>query len=177
MTAAKPIGIVGFGLMGSALAQRLIGAGYGVVGFDIDAEKLRSLEKLGGTAAASPADAARLCDVLFLAVFNTEQVEEVVERDLLPALGAGSGKICCAPAPATMTARGASPSASRQRAAPPRYPISGTSEQVRRGRGVALWAAMKPRSPMSRTSSAPCFPPISTWVLPAMPAAPSSPSI
>ena len=93
MTKAKQIGIVGFGLMGRALAERLIGAGYGVVGFDIDPEKLRSLEKLGGTAAASPADVARQCDVLFLAVFNTEQVEEVVERDLLPALGAGSGKI------------------------------------------------------------------------------------
>ena len=139
MTAAKPIGIVGFGLMGSALAQRLIGAGYGVVGFDIDAEKLRSLEKLGGTAAASPADAARLCDVLFLAVFNTEQVEEVVERDLLPALGAGSGKILlCA-----STCGPDRIAALAERIAPKGLhlldtPISGTSEQVRQGRGVAL---------------------------------------
>ncbi len=139
MTAAKPIGIVGFGLMGSALAQRLIGAGYGVVGFDIDAEKLRSLEKLGGTAAASPADAARLCDVLFLAVFNTEQVEEVVERDLLPALGAGSGKIllCASTCDPDRIA------ALAERIAPKGLhlldtPISGTSEQVRQGRGVAL---------------------------------------
>src|SRR6186997_2615531 len=93
MTVAKQIGIVGLGLMGSALAQRLIGAGYGVTGFDIDAEKLRSLEKPGGTAAASPADVARQCDVLFLAVFNTDQVEDVVEREFLPALGAVSGKI------------------------------------------------------------------------------------
>jgi 2-hydroxy-3-oxopropionate reductase len=139
MTTAKPIGIVGFGLMGSALAQRLIGAGYGVVGFDIDAEKLRRLEKLGGTAAASPADAARLCDVLFLAVFNTEQVEGVVERDLLPALGAGSGKILlCA-----STCDPDHIAALAERIAPKGLhlldtPISGTSEQVRQGRGVAL---------------------------------------
>jgi 3-hydroxyisobutyrate dehydrogenase-like beta-hydroxyacid dehydrogenase len=110
-----------------------------VVGFDIDPEKLRGLEKLGGTAAASPADVARQCDVLFLAVFNTEQVEDVVERDLLPALGACSGKIL-------MCASTCDPdriAALAQRIAPQGLhlldtPISGTSEQVRQGRGVAL---------------------------------------
>ena len=139
MTTPKQIGIVGLGLMGSALAQRLIGAGYGVVGFDIDPEKLRSLEKLGGAAAASPADVARQCDVLFLAVFNTEQVEDVVERDLLPALGAGSGKIllCASTCDPDRIA------ALAERIAPQGLhlldtPISGTSEQVRQGRGVAL---------------------------------------
>lgn len=139
MTTAKQIGIVGFGLMGRALAERLVGAGYGVVGFDIDAQKLRSLEKLGGTAAASPADVARRCDVLFVAVFNTEQVEEVVERDLLPALGAGSGKIllcastCDPDRIAALAERIASKGVHLLDT-----PISGTSEQVRQGRGVAL---------------------------------------
>jgi 3-hydroxyisobutyrate dehydrogenase-like beta-hydroxyacid dehydrogenase len=139
MTTARQIGIVGFGLMGSALAQRLLGAGYGVVGFDIDAAKLQSLKKLGGAAAASPADVARQCDVLFLAVFNTEQVEEVVERDLLPTLGAGSGKIllCASTCDPDRIA------ALAERIAPHGLhlldtPISGTSEQVRQGRGVAL---------------------------------------
>ena len=139
MTEAKQIGIVGFGLMGSALAQRLIGAGYGVVGFDIDAEKLRSLGKLGGAAAASPAEVARQCDVLFLAVFNTEQVEEVVERDLLPAVGAGSGKILlCA---STCDPDRIAALAERVALKGLHFldtPISGTSEQVRQGRGVAL---------------------------------------
>jgi len=41
MTASKPIGMVGLGLMGSALTERLIGAGLGVAGFDVDAEKQR----------------------------------------------------------------------------------------------------------------------------------------
>jgi 3-hydroxyisobutyrate dehydrogenase-like beta-hydroxyacid dehydrogenase len=139
MTVPKQIGIVGFGLMGRAVAERLLGAGYGVVGFDIDAEKLRSLEKLGGTVAVSLADVARQCDVLFLAVFNTEQVEEVVERDLLPALGASSGKIllCASTCDPDRIA------ALAQRVALQRLhlldtPISGTSEQVRQGRGVAL---------------------------------------
>jgi 3-hydroxyisobutyrate dehydrogenase-like beta-hydroxyacid dehydrogenase len=139
MTTPKQIGIVGLGLMGSALAQRLIGAGYGVIGFDIDAQKLRSLEKLGGAAAASPVEVARRSDVLFLAVFNTEQVEEVVERELVPALGAGSGKIllCASTCDPDRIA------ALAERIAPKGVhlldtPISGTSEQVRLGRGVAL---------------------------------------
>ena len=139
MTVAKQIGIVGLGLMGSALAQRLIGAGYGVTGFDIDAEKLRSLEKLGGTAAASPADVARQCDVLFLAVFNTDQVEDVVERELLPALGPASGKVLlcastCDPDRIAALARRVAPQGLHLLDTP----ISGTSEQVRQGRGVAL---------------------------------------
>lgn len=139
MTRAKQIGIFGLGLMGSALAHRLIGAGYGVVGFDIDPEKLRSLEKLGGAAAASAADVAHQCDVLFLAVFDTEQVEVLVERDLLQAIGAGSGKIllcattCDPDRIAALAERIASQGLHLLDT-----PISGTSEQVRQGRGVAL---------------------------------------
>jgi 3-hydroxyisobutyrate dehydrogenase-like beta-hydroxyacid dehydrogenase len=139
MTLAKQIGIFGLGLMGSALAHRLIGAGYGVVGFDIDPEKLRSLEKLGGAAAASAADVAHQCDVLFLAVFDTQQVEDLVERDLLPAIGAGSGKIllCASTCDPDRIAALAERIAS-QGLHLLDTPISGTSEQVRQGRGVAL---------------------------------------
>jgi len=139
MTLAKQIGIFGLGLMGSALAHRLIGAGYGVVGFDIDPEKLRSLEKLGGAAAASAADVVQQCDVLFLAVFDTEEVEDLVERDLLPAIGAGSGKIllCASTCDPDRIAALAERIAS-QGLHLLDTPISGTSEQVRQGRGVAL---------------------------------------
>jgi 3-hydroxyisobutyrate dehydrogenase-like beta-hydroxyacid dehydrogenase len=138
MTVPKPIGIIGLGLMGSALAERLIGAGYGVVGFDIDAEKLRGLQRLGGMSAASLSEAAQRCDILFLAVFNTDQVEAVVE-ELLAAVGTGSGKIilCASTCDPDRIA------ALAQRVASQGLhfldtPVSGTSEQVRQGRGVAL---------------------------------------
>ena len=42
---SKQIGIVGLGLMGSALAQRLLDAGYAVLGFDIDRDKAGSIGK------------------------------------------------------------------------------------------------------------------------------------
>jgi 3-hydroxyisobutyrate dehydrogenase-like beta-hydroxyacid dehydrogenase len=138
MTVSKQIGVIGLGLMGSALAERLIGAGYGVVGFDIDAEKQRTFENLAGTTAGSVASVVERCDVLFVAVFDTDQVEAVVE-DLLSAAGTGSGKtILCA---STCDPDRIAALAERVAAHGLHLldtPISGTSEQVRQGRGVAL---------------------------------------
>ena len=47
----------------------------------------------GGQAAASPAEVAR-CGAIVLAVFNTDQVEEVVERALLPVAAPGTIVLC-----------------------------------------------------------------------------------
>jgi 2-hydroxy-3-oxopropionate reductase len=138
MSVSRQIGIVGLGLMGSALAERLTGAGYGVVGFDIDAEKQRAFQRQGGTGAASLAEVGRLCDVLFLAVFDTEQVEAVVEG-LLAAVGPSSGKIalcastCDPDRIAALAARVALHGLHLLDT-----PVSGTSTQVRQGQGVAL---------------------------------------
>ena len=86
MSGARRIGIVGLGLLGSALAQRLLGAGYAVLGFDIDRKRQPALEKMGGTFAASLPELAHRCHTMFLAVFDTEQVEAVVEGTLLSAI-------------------------------------------------------------------------------------------
>jgi len=131
--------MVGLGLMGSALTERLIGAGLGVAGFDVDAEKQRAWRRLGGSGAASLAEVAGLCDAIFLAVFDTAQVEQVVEGGLLPAAGPDSGKIIlcastCDPDRIGALARRMAPHGIHLLDTP----ISGTSEQVRQGRGVAL---------------------------------------
>jgi 3-hydroxyisobutyrate dehydrogenase-like beta-hydroxyacid dehydrogenase len=136
---SPPVGLVGVGLMGEALAVRLIGTGLSVVGFDIDPAKTARLAGLGGEAAVSLADLARRCDPIVLALFDTGQVEAVVERDLLPALGEGSGKsaICvstCDPGRlAALAARIAGRGLAFVEA-----PVSGTSAQVRQGQGVGL---------------------------------------
>jgi len=72
-------------------------------------------------------------------VFNTDQVEDVVERELLPALGPASGKVLlcastCDPDRIAALARRVAPQGLHLLDTP----ISGTSEQVRQGRGVAL---------------------------------------
>jgi 3-hydroxyisobutyrate dehydrogenase-like beta-hydroxyacid dehydrogenase len=136
---SPPVGLIGVGLMGEALAVRLIGAGLPVTGFDIDPARTARLVALGGAAAASAADVARRCDPILLALFDTGQVEAVVERELLPALGEGSGKalICISTCdPDRIEELGA-----RVAAAGLTFieaPVSGTSAQVGRGEGVGL---------------------------------------
>ena len=93
MSNPAAVGVIGIGLLGQAFVHRLRSAGFDVVGFDVDAGKNARLIELGSQVASSVADLARRCDPLVLAVFSTGQVEAVVENELLPALGQGSGKI------------------------------------------------------------------------------------
>jgi 3-hydroxyisobutyrate dehydrogenase-like beta-hydroxyacid dehydrogenase len=135
------VGLIGIGLMGEALALRLIGSGLRVVGYDIDPAKVRRLEALGGEPATGVADLARHCDLFLLAVFDTDQVEAVVENDLLPVLDGKRGKIllCTSTCDPDRIARlGARVAASG--VAFLEAPVSGTSEQVKRGEGVGLIA-------------------------------------
>jgi 3-hydroxyisobutyrate dehydrogenase-like beta-hydroxyacid dehydrogenase len=139
VAAREPVGLIGIGLLGQAFAHRLLGAGFEVLGFDVDAVKTAKLAELGGRPAASVADLARRCDPVVIAVFSTDQVEEVIERELLRVLGERSGKIVlCASTcdPDRIAALG-------QRVAPRglrllEIPVSGASGQVSRGEGVGL---------------------------------------
>ena len=139
MSDRAPIGVVGLGLMGEVFSQRLIAAGFDVLGFDIDPKKGETLSTMGGRAAASMGDIAHDSSPIILAVFNTDQVEEVVEKTLLPALGENSGKIvlctstCDPDRIAALAARVAKRGLRFLEA-----PVSGTSDQVRRGDGVGL---------------------------------------
>jgi 3-hydroxyisobutyrate dehydrogenase-like beta-hydroxyacid dehydrogenase len=134
MPPPTPVGLIGIGLMGEVCAGRLIAAGFSVVGFDIDPGKNKRLEQIGGRS-APVAEIAQICDPIVLAVFSTDQVEEVVERALLPA---ASGKIimCTSTCDPDRIAALAERVAGRLRFL--ETPVSGTSEQVRRGEGVGL---------------------------------------
>jgi L-threonate 2-dehydrogenase len=46
------VGVVGLGIMGGAIAQNLISAGWRVVGFDIDAQRRSEMAQVGGEVAA-----------------------------------------------------------------------------------------------------------------------------
>jgi 3-hydroxyisobutyrate dehydrogenase-like beta-hydroxyacid dehydrogenase len=114
-------------------------AGYGVTGFDIDRAKNARLAKLGGRAAASVVELACAADATVLAVFSTDQVEDVVENQMLPALDEASGKIVLCTStcdPDRIAALGER--AARKGLRFLETPVSGTSEQVRRGEGVGL---------------------------------------
>ncbi len=139
MSERLQVGVIGIGLLGQAFVHRLRGAGFEVVGFDVDPAKTATLPDLGGRIALSVADLARRCDPLVLAVFSTDQVETVVESELLPALGEGSGKIVlCASTcdPERIAALGQRVATRGLRLL--ETPVSGASGQVSRGEGVGL---------------------------------------
>jgi 3-hydroxyisobutyrate dehydrogenase-like beta-hydroxyacid dehydrogenase len=134
MVTAQPVGLVGIGLMGEVYARRLIAAGFSVAGFDVDAARTERLAQIGGRA-ASLADIARDCEPIVLAVFNTDQVEDVVERALIPA-AAGKIVICTSTCdPDRIAALGARVENTLRFL---EVPVSGTSAQVRAGDGVGL---------------------------------------
>ena len=87
------VAIVGLGLMGEVYARRLIDAGLTVIGFDIDPVRRARLAEIGGRAVGSIAELAGPSHCIIIAVFNTDQVEDVIENHLLPTLGDASGKI------------------------------------------------------------------------------------
>jgi len=134
-----PVAIIGLGLMGEVYAQRLLDAGIPVTGFDIDPARRARLAEIGGKPAATIAELAKSANCIIVAVFSTAQVEDVIENHLLPALGDGSNKIVVCMS--TVDPDQVAALAARVIPRGIRYldvPVSGTSDQVRRGDGVAL---------------------------------------
>jgi 3-hydroxyisobutyrate dehydrogenase-like beta-hydroxyacid dehydrogenase len=132
----QTIGVIGLGLMGEVLAGRLMAAGFGVLGYDVDPAKNSKLATLGGKAAPSPAGVVA-CDIIALAVFSTDQVEEVVETTLLPNARPGTIVLCTSTCdPDRIQALGERLKGTKLRFL--ETPVSGTSEQVRVGDGVGL---------------------------------------
>jgi 3-hydroxyisobutyrate dehydrogenase-like beta-hydroxyacid dehydrogenase len=134
MASRTPVGVIGLGLMGEVYARRLVAAGFTVLGFDVDPAKNARLANLGAQA-STLADIAQKCEPIVVAVFNTEQVEDVVERALIPA---ATGKIVLVTStcdPDRIAALGARVG---DRLRFLETPVSGTSEQVRQGDGVGL---------------------------------------
>src|SRR6202045_4664369 len=134
MASRTAVGVIGVGLMGEVYARRLVAAGFTVIGFDVDPAKNARLANFGAQA-GTLADIAQNCEPIVVAVFNTEQVEDVVERALIPT---AAGKIVLVTStcdPDRIVALGARVGDKLRFL---ETPVSGTSEQVRQGDGVGL---------------------------------------
>ena len=135
----SPVAVIGLGLMGEVYARLLLDARIPVIGYDIDPSKRDRLAAIGGRSVDSIAELAKPARCIIIAVFNTDEVEDVIEQHLLPALGEGSKKIVlcmstCDPEKVSALAERVTPRGIHYLD----VPVSGTSEQVRRGEGVAL---------------------------------------
>jgi len=137
------VGVIGAGLMGTAVTQRLLGAGFEVLAYDVDAEKCAALGRLGARPEATAAIVIAACEVNVLCVFNTDQVEDVIAGpgggvDVITEGGTAARifvvtSTCDPDRLARLAERVKARGAHVLEA-----PISGTSRQVAQGDGVGL---------------------------------------
>jgi 3-hydroxyisobutyrate dehydrogenase-like beta-hydroxyacid dehydrogenase len=76
----EAIGVIGLGLMGSALAERFRRGGRPVVGFDVRAEFRDGLRAIGGEPARSVREVFERTRTILLSLPNSEIVAEVVRE-------------------------------------------------------------------------------------------------
>ncbi|MDX1944911.1 MAG: NAD(P)-dependent oxidoreductase [Pirellulaceae bacterium] len=131
-----PVGIIGVGLLGTALAERMLAGGYAVLGYDANPARLDHLRALRGAGAVSPTAIAERCDTIVLCLPDSRTVGEVV-----CALGDA-----LRPGMLLVDATTGDPEDTVALAAALRgrgigyfdATLVGSSEQVRRGQGVVL---------------------------------------
>jgi 2-hydroxy-3-oxopropionate reductase len=76
---SQRVAVIGVGIMGSAIARRLLECGHAVCVFDLDTAKVAALAQQGAQAAASAAEAAGSADFVITSLNSAA----VVERALL----------------------------------------------------------------------------------------------
>lgn len=75
----RKIGLVGLGLVGTAIAESLIAQQFEVVGFDVNPERRQQIEKSGGKSVSSPAEVADSVERMILSLPDTDVVLQAVE--------------------------------------------------------------------------------------------------
>ena len=125
-------GFIGLGAMGAHMARNLHRAGLLTAVWNRSGDKAQALAaELGCTAAASPAEVARLCDTIVLCVAADADVLDVV-RQLLPGVRAGQLVIDCSTV-SSATAQAAAALLAAQQVEFLDCPVSGGTEGAREG--------------------------------------------
>jgi 3-hydroxyisobutyrate dehydrogenase-like beta-hydroxyacid dehydrogenase len=75
----KTVGIIGLGIMGSAIAPNLVERGWRVIGFDIDAARRAELAKAGVAIAESTAQVAREAPIIMTSLPTPKAALEVAQ--------------------------------------------------------------------------------------------------
>jgi len=131
------IGIVGLGLLGHAIASRLIEAGHSVIGFDVLPDRVSALAVMGGTPASSAAAVAQSAEAVCTLLPSLVTAEAAI-------LGAGGILAGARPDLAVIQMSTISPTLTERlsREVTARglgfldCPVSGTSSMVERGDGI-----------------------------------------
>jgi 3-hydroxyisobutyrate dehydrogenase-like beta-hydroxyacid dehydrogenase len=134
-----PVGIIGLGLMGIALSERLIEVKFSVLGVDIDPARSAALKAVGGIIATSVRELADRSRTIVIAVYSGVQAEAVFGELAMGAGSAAPAVICtttCAPDEIIRVAE----RAERTNIPFVEAPMSDTSAEVRDGSATALVA-------------------------------------
>jgi len=128
---AKRVGIVGIGIMGTAMMRNLVTDGFEVVGYDIAEQAMARLAKAGGITAASPRDVAEKADIVITSVPSVDAFEQVIAGQGGIASSNGKGQIVieCSTLPIDVKARGEAQLAAQGKILLD-CPVSGTGAQA-----------------------------------------------
>jgi len=138
-TERETIGLIGIGLVGTALAENLVAAGYNVVGFARSPASRARLTRLGGWVVSGPTEVVREAARVILSLPDSDVVDQVVSGpDGLLVAASGLRLI--------LDTTTGEPERTEELAARcaargvlfADAPISGSSEQIRRRQGVVL---------------------------------------
>ncbi|MBM4169766.1 MAG: NAD(P)-dependent oxidoreductase [Ignavibacteria bacterium] len=75
------VGFVGLGLMGFAMAERLLGAGYRLSVYNRTSEKITPLERTGAVRCATPSSVASRSDIVLSMLSTSEVLEDLSLSD------------------------------------------------------------------------------------------------
>ncbi len=78
MTVISNVGVIGLGIIGKPIAERLLKAGFHVAVYDVRSEPVSELKHAGATACASSAEVAAHSDLIISLVSDTPQTDDVV---------------------------------------------------------------------------------------------------
>ncbi len=78
---ASPVGVIGLGIMGGAMARNLLADGVEVVGYDPAEGASADFVSAGGTLLGSPFDVGRAADVLLISVPSSADLDSVLNGD------------------------------------------------------------------------------------------------
>lgn len=71
------VGMLGLGIMGSAISRNLLESGFEVLGYDVLDEKVAALEKMGGRGAGSIGEVGRACPVVLSVLPTMAALEQM----------------------------------------------------------------------------------------------------
>src|SRR6476620_3115776 len=76
----QTVGMIGIGIMGSAMSKNLLDAGFSVVGYDILPSAVAAFSEIGGNAAKSVSEVAAQTDILLTSLPSTTALEDIVRE-------------------------------------------------------------------------------------------------